>query len=352
MNLLEITRLLSRLDEAIDIHGLYNRYKNMPGIDLESVDGAVKDYRANIQGRKKELLKPFGLDDLDKFKDNPTGFVKMVGYAMDSFKEKKEQSALYKRVYEDDHCLITMPKGPEGAAAAGSFLKKDGAVVCPWCIAVKYPDNEKWWRHYNADAVFFVYSKGVKNRGAINNAWCVVMTAEDCDECLQGRLSYSQIESQENKGVSGKPRSQRALMKKLLENTKLDEEGLLLALKPALEFVKVDIDRKNAERSFLAVISANDKEAILEYIESGVDINCQNSFGKTPLMMAASCVEPELFALFLKKGADIFATDENGNTALTYSPYNPSTEICRMLLDRGLDRNADQIDNALATDFS
>ena len=116
MKLLEVARFLSLLDESIDIHGLAKLHRGNPGFEQ-----AVKDYRATLQGRKKELLKPFGLDDLDKFKENPEGFVKAVGDAVGSFKEKKEQAALYKKIYEDDRCLITMPKGPEGAAAAGSL---------------------------------------------------------------------------------------------------------------------------------------------------------------------------------------------------------------------------------------
>lgn len=152
MKLLKVARILSRLDESIDIHGLARLHKGNPEFDR-----AVKDYRATLQGRKKDMLAPFGLDDLDKFKENPDAFVKMVDYAVDSFKEKKEQKALYKKIYEDDKCLITMPKGPEGAAAAGSLCKVDGEPVCPRCICVKYPENKKWWEQYGA--VFFIYAK-------------------------------------------------------------------------------------------------------------------------------------------------------------------------------------------------
>ena len=81
MNLLEVARIISLLDESIDIHGLARLHKGNPEFEQ-----AVKDYRSTLQGRKKELLKPFGLDDLDKFKENPEGFVKMVDYAVDSFK--------------------------------------------------------------------------------------------------------------------------------------------------------------------------------------------------------------------------------------------------------------------------
>lgn len=142
------------------------------------------------------------MDDLDKFKENPDGFVKMVSYAIDSFKDKKEQSALYKRVYEDDRCLITMPKGPKGAAAAGSLLKKDGVAVCPWCVAIKYPENKQWWTKYKARAVFFVYSK---RKGVVSNAWCMVLNAGNCTETLRDTLHAAQVEDIQNKGNGGNP---------------------------------------------------------------------------------------------------------------------------------------------------
>ena len=137
----------------IDIHGLQKRYESIPGLDIPPIMESVKEFRASLQGRKKELLKPFGLDNLDKFKDNPTGFVDAVDSALEAFAKKKSRASLYKKVYEDERSLITMPKTPKGAVAAGSFLKKEGTAVCPWCVAVKYPDNEKWWKEYNVKAL-------------------------------------------------------------------------------------------------------------------------------------------------------------------------------------------------------
>ena len=149
MKLLEVARILSLLDESIDIHGLARLHKGDPEFDR-----AVKDYRASLQGRKKELLKPYGLDDLDKFKENPEGFIDAVGKASADFAAEKDAKALYNRIYEDEKCLITMPKGPKGAAAAGSLCKIDGIPKCPWCVCLKYPENEKYWKNYRAAALF------------------------------------------------------------------------------------------------------------------------------------------------------------------------------------------------------
>lgn len=103
--------------------------------------------------------------------------------AADDFAIEKEGKTLYRRVYENDHCLITMPKGPKGAAAAGSLCKVNGRPACPWCVALKYPENKKHWDGYYAEAVFFVYAK---KGGVPVNAWCLLLTLADCTECLYG----------------------------------------------------------------------------------------------------------------------------------------------------------------------
>lgn len=156
----------------------------------------------------------------------------MVDYAIDSFKEKKEQNSLYKRIYEDEKCLITMPKGPKGAAAAGSFCKDGEKVRCPWCICIKYPENERWWKRYKAEVVFFIYAK--KNEVGFD-ACCIVMRAKDARNTLNGRLSYSELEGIENKGLSGKPEEQRKVLEHLYSKTGLSDSRLLKILRPVLE---------------------------------------------------------------------------------------------------------------------
>ncbi|MDR2642497.1 MAG: ankyrin repeat domain-containing protein [Planctomycetaceae bacterium] len=55
------------------------------------------------------------------------------------------------------------------------------------------------------------------------------------------------------------------------------------------------------------------------FIDNGVNINCKDKRGKTPLHCAVdpnSTINTNLVALFIKKGADIYAKDNNGRTAL------------------------------------
>ena len=71
MNLLQVSRFLTPLDESIDIHGLLKRFRENPEANQTEIEKAVKTYRSTLQARKKEALAPYGLDDLDKYKDNP-----------------------------------------------------------------------------------------------------------------------------------------------------------------------------------------------------------------------------------------------------------------------------------------
>lgn len=188
---------------------------------------------------------------MDKFKDNPDAFVKMVGYAVDSFKEKKEQKALYKKVYEDDRCLITMPKGPEGAAAAGSFCKNGDDIVCPWCVCIKYPENEKWWEAYDTAALAFVYAK---ENGVVSDACCILLTARTAVSVIKGTLAYSQVEGIENKGLNDKPEEQRKVLERLYGKTGLTDKRLAEILAPVLKPMEMELNAVVAEQDIITAV--------------------------------------------------------------------------------------------------
>lgn len=336
MKLFELIDILSQLNESIDIHGLSRLHQGNPDFD-----NAVKSYRSTLQGRKKDLLKPFGLDDLDKFKSNPDEFVKMVGYAVDSFKEKKEQSSLYKRIYEDEKCLITMPKGPKGAAAAGSFCKEGENVRCPWCICVKYPENEKWWRHYKASAVFFIYAK--KN-GVGFDACCIVMRAKDALTTIDdGYLSYSQLEGIENKGLSGNPEAQRKVLEQLYSETGLSDSRLLKILRPVLEPMREPIREKmDAEERLLEAVNKGDVETVRKCLQVGIDVNIYDKYHYTPLLIAAREGHLEICKLLLNAGADANTIGEEWETPLVEAALFGHLEICKLLIDAGADLNGSE----------
>lgn len=321
MKLLEVARILSRLVESIDIHGLARLHKGNPEFEL-----AVKKYKASLQGRKKDLLKPFGLDDLDKFKENPEGFMKMVGYAVDSFREKKEQKALYSTAYENDRCLITMPKGPEGAAAAGSLCKVDGEPSCPWCVCVAYPENKKWWRRYKAAALFFVYTK---RDGVIVDAACILLTEENIRDINSGVFACSQVETLENTGNGGRKEVQEEYLDAIREATGLDRDDLAGIFSRA--FKAFQEKQEALCKKARAFIGENDTSGLDELLASAAFT--ADALGSL-LVDAVKAGRDEMCRLLLKAGAPLGPDSDSDPVRLMMDVS--SAGVCRVLLKAGL----------------
>ncbi|MDF3047405.1 MAG: hypothetical protein K0R73_523 [Candidatus Midichloriaceae bacterium] len=86
------------------------------------------------------------------------------------------------------------------------------------------------------------------------------------------------------------------------------------------------------EKQFFSAIKKNDLELIKKLLESGVDINCKNYFGETPLIALIPKFNEEIFEFLLENGADINAKSHNGETAFhkALSKYDP--EIVNKIL--------------------
>ena len=329
----------------IDIHGLQKRYESMPDLDLPTIRESVKEFRATLQGRKKELLEPFGLDDLDNFKNDPTGFVDAVKSALDAFAEKKEHDSLYKKAYEDERCLITMPMSPKGAAAAGSFFKKEGNAVCPWCVAVKYPDNEKWWKHHKVEALFFVYAK--KN-GIVSNTWCLVLTLENCHHSLEGVFSLSHIEDTENKGTGDEAWVRDAHLENMFKETGMNRETLCSVFRKSLAPRHDKINERYRNALLLEAVRLEKLDECKRLLDAGADVNTRNERKSTPLITAARCGKSEICKMLLDAGADVNAINNNSWTPLITAADCGKTEICKLLIEAGADMNAQNNDGDTA----
>ena len=77
----------------------------------------------------------------------------------------------------------------------------------------------------------------------------------------------------------------------------------------------------------------NDIQSIKNYIDSGYDLNSQNSDGITPLIKSVINDKIEIVKLLLNAGADIDKQFNNGNTALIYAAFYNYNEIVELLLD-------------------
>ncbi len=83
-----------------------------------------------------------------------------------------------------------------------------------------------------------------------------------------------------------------------------------------------------------------DKTEILRLLlERGVDPNCADDEGDTPLHAAARAGGADLVRTFLASGADVSLQDDEGRTALALAASQGHVDVTRLLLDAGADPN-------------
>ncbi|XP_015492421.1 2-5A-dependent ribonuclease isoform X2 [Parus major] len=91
-----------------------------------------------------------------------------------------------------------------------------------------------------------------------------------------------------------------------------------------------------------------DKEAVLELLEQGADVNSKADSGWTPLQTAVQIGEEDLVWLLLDRGASLHARKDNGGTAFTVAGVAGNVEILKLLLERGSDINDQDINGFTA----
>ncbi|NXO29654.1 RN5A ribonuclease, partial [Cisticola juncidis] len=82
-----------------------------------------------------------------------------------------------------------------------------------------------------------------------------------------------------------------------------------------------------------------DKQAVLELLEQGADVNSRAGSGWTPLHSAVQAREEGLVRLLLDWGASVHARKDNGGTAFTEAGIAGNVGILELLLERGADIN-------------
>lgn len=88
-----------------------------------------------------------------------------------------------------------------------------------------------------------------------------------------------------------------------------------------------------------AVVSGN-KEALLQHIKAGTNINEKDPFGgSSPLISAAVFGKPEEAKILIDAGADLNFQNNDGSTALHSAAFFCRPEIVKMLIEKGADKN-------------
>ena len=101
----------------------------------------------------------------------------------------------------------------------------------------------------------------------------------------------------------------------------------------------------NAEDQFgnspllLAVKSTKSKVFVTMLLKEKVDIKCKKNARECPIIQASRSGNREIIEMLLDAGADINAENEFGQTALTAAVVNEDTDTAEMLLERGADPN-------------
>jgi hypothetical protein len=102
----------------------------------------------------------------------------------------------------------------------------------------------------------------------------------------------------------------------------------------------------------LMIASVNDRrDAVVELLNAGADVNIKNSSGWTALFGAASTGHSEVQEILIKHGADVNAKYWNGFTPLMFSVRHGPVQIVQLLIDSGADVNAvSESDNPIYAD--
>ncbi|XP_054002809.1 ankyrin-3-like isoform X13 [Hylaeus anthracinus] len=92
--------------------------------------------------------------------------------------------------------------------------------------------------------------------------------------------------------------------------------------------------------AFLRAARAGQLEKVLEYLESGVDINASNANGLNALHLAAKDGHLEIVRELLNRGAVVDAATKKGNTALHIASLAGQEEVVQLLVQRDASVNA------------
>ncbi len=103
----------------------------------------------------------------------------------------------------------------------------------------------------------------------------------------------------------------------------------------SLKNVGIRPSRYDDHSALIAALEDDDLQVAERLVWLGLNARVRDSFGRTPLMMAADKGALRLAGRLIDRGADVNATDRIGRTALMIAADRGHGEIVKLLLDRG-----------------
>jgi hypothetical protein len=112
------------------------------------------------------------------------------------------------------------------------------------------------------------------------------------------------------------------------------------AVRTSLERCSVSAECQDDMPGLVRAAMIGHTDAVLAFLERGLDVNATDSAGRTPLMEAIFGGHLETALALLKLGADVNAQDRDGWTPLMEAASKGRADFVRLLLARGADPRA------------
>jgi len=123
------------------------------------------------------------------------------------------------------------------------------------------------------------------------------------------------------------PKNSKALIKAIKAN---DIDAVKNLLKK--RYIDVNIQNKYHDTALMLAVKNNNSEIVQILLDNGANPNIQNNNGKTPLMLVAINNKSEIAQVLLDKDADPDTQDNNGYTALDMALMHKNQAIINLII--------------------
>ena len=97
----------------------------------------------------------------------------------------------------------------------------------------------------------------------------------------------------------------------------------------------LDINKQALSSQLFEATKLGNAQEVIGILEHGIDVNCEDENGVTPLIWAAAKKEAEITHLLLEAGARVNHQDRRGYTALLESVHACSPQVVDEILHAG-----------------